>query len=446
MQKTLKFLLICGFIIGFRSIPLASAAEVTDVADAAHKLLIGNSEQQIPISIYLDDSIEFLMENGIISREVIDLEGRTSGCSASNPFGCQPVDELRYTRNTYTYKLHTQIGIYQDLAITLGWSYIIGQTTKFGYAPGVTAATSTVNSSDTNIGSNFNHKYKSSHKGSGALEFGFRYAPLSDELDQSKPMWVLACNWAAPWSTKTNTISRDPSTNDPGPVGDGMHYLTFSTALSKRLGNFGELSTRPNANRRGYLDPYIEIAYVWPIAGKNALPAISSSKFAKSPSQQIKFHTGFEIIPYEDLRNKRKLAIDLGLKSTYFTRGRNYSLLTDPLKRLTYTEQYLFISGVVGIYAQIASFVRLKLNVTLGYQTPHLLTGEREGQDRNNDGRITTQNEDPNSPDIANPYFCGPAQAATCANGGLAYDQIGMRFKDANHVVFGASTSLLLTF
>lgn len=443
-----RWLIVSGVLIAcLASAPLVTtAAEVTDVADAADTLRIGNYERRKLFTLYIEDSVDFVMENGKITREPINLPGRTSACTATTPRACLPFDELRYTRNTYTYRLRGQAGLYQDVALTFGWSYVMGETTKFGYAPGVTAATSTVDNSDPAIGTNFRHDFQSTHKGSGDIELGLRAAVLSDERDASKPMWVLAFNWAAPWTSKTYNPATPATQAKPGSIGDGMHHFTFSTALSKRLGDYGGIDTNPNANRRGYVDPYIELAYVVPVASGSALAANAKGPFAKSPSQQVKLNTGFEVVPFEDLRNDRKLSIDFGLRTTYFTAGRNYSELSDSLGRLTYTEDYFYLGGVIGVYAQIASFVRLKFNVTLGYKTSHLLTGEKAGQDRNSDSRVTDPADDPTSVDVANPYYCGPTQAATCANAGQPYDVVGMRFRDAEHVLFGASASLMLTF
>ena len=424
-----RWLVLAGFLgASFAAAAGAVAAEITDVADAADTVRIGTYERSKLFSLYLDDSFEFLSESGKITREPINLPNRSSGCSDTTARACAPIDELRYARTTMTYHVRGQVGLYQDLALTFGWSYVVNQSTTFRYANGVNAANSTVDSSDPAVGTLFPHNFKSTHKGSGAVELGLRFAPLSDERDESKPMWVLAFNWAAPWAAKTYNPAKPATKSDPGSVGDGINYLTFSTALSKRLGDFGTIATDANANRRGYLDPYIEVAYVYPSPGGQALAPLASGPFARSPSQQVKLSTGFEVVPYEDLRGGHKLAFDFGLRSTMFTAGRNYSELTDPLGRLTYTDPYLYVGGILAMYVQLAPVMRLKLGATVGYNTPHLLTNEKPGGA------------------VPNPYYCGPAEAAVCARGALPYDQVGMRFRDQEHLLWGGFGSLMFTF
>jgi hypothetical protein len=430
----------------------AAAAEITDVADAADTLRIGNFERDDLWDIHLDDSFEMVMENGKITREPINMPGRTTGCSETAARDCRPVDELQYKRNTSVYHLRAEIGVFQDVALTVGWSYVVSQSMRFDYAPNVDASNSTVDSTD--YGTLFPHDFRSDRKGSGAFELGFRFAPLSDERDESKPTWVLAFNWAAPWTSQTKQLDRPTAKNKPGRVGDGINYLTFSTALSKRLGNFGLIGIDPNANRRGYLDPYIELAAVLPLPQRGkALPALLSDKavqFAKKPSRQVKLNAGFEVVPFEDLKEDRRLAIDFGLRSTLYTEGRNYSELSDALGRLTYTDQYVYVGGLIGVYAQLARVLRLKVGVTLGYNTPHFLTDEEVGIDVDRDGSVITDDPNstdaPSSADIANPYYCGAPEVASCANNTFPYDQVGERFKDQDHVVFGAFASLMLTF
>ncbi len=414
-------------------VDLARAAEITDVADAADTVRIGNYTRDNAFDVWLDDEFQLLSESGRITREPM---GR-GGCSPTS-HDCQPANELQYNSMTYVYALRGQIGMYQDLAFTFGWSYVVDDKTKFGYAKGVTAANSTVDSSDPAIGRLFPHDFQSDHRGAGKLDFGVKWAPLSDERDDSKPMWVLAVNWSTPWTQGTYDPRTRASTSHPGAVGDGMHYLTFSTALSKRLGSFGLIGIDPNANRRGYLDPYVQLSYVWPIpqSGKSlgALTPSDTRPFAHTTSQQGRLEAGFEVVPVEDLRNGRKLAIDLGLRSAYYAEGRNYSELTDPLGRLTYTDQYFYVGGVLGVYAQVAEVLRFKAGFTVGWNSSHFITGDSIGNDRDGNG-VSCENGQPvaGSRDVCNPYY------------DAEIDQPGFRFRDEGHVGIGGFLSMMLT-
>lgn len=455
MQR--RWLVRGGFLVASACAPtLALAAEITDVADAADMIHIGSLERDDIWDLYLDDEVEMLLENGKITREPIARAGVDNGCTADDPRRCEPVDELRYVRNTTAYRLRGQIGIYQDLALTFGWSYVIDQQLKFRFARGVTEATSTVQSSDPAIGTLFRKDFQSHHAGSGNIDLGLKFAPLSDERDDSKPSWVVAVNWSAPWTNDRYDPEVRATESSPGSVGDGVHRLTFSTALSKRLGAFGLIAIDPNSNRRGFLDPYVELAYVLPIPQRGrALDALVPSKsnaFKRSPSHVGKLNLGVEVVPLEDLKNNRKIAVDLGLRTAYYSEGRNYSELTDALGRLTYTEQYFYVGGVIAIYAQVAEFLRLKAGVGLGYNTEHFLTNEDVGKDLNGDGQVTLPDgDDTTIDDLINPYYCGNdpddvCQGMNSTGTQYSFDQVGFRFKDEEHVLFNAFLSAMFTF
>lgn len=447
----------------------AAAAEITDVADAADVLVVGGMERADPFDLYITSDIEMLFANGKITREPIDRAGLVSNnCTATNPRDCLPVDELRWSRETYLAHLGLELGLFHDVALTLGWHYVLADSLQFRYAAGVDQTNSTVdpqgaadlngdgvaNADDTL----FPHNFASKHKGWGNMDLGLRVAPLSDERDESKPAWVLFFKWGAPWMSTTYDPQDRASTDSPGVVGDGMHRLTFGTALSKRLGNFGLIGIDPHLGRRGYLDPYMEFSYTLPVANRSGKSKArkdnvesESNSFGRLPSHQFHMKAGVEIVPYEDLRQNRKVALDVGLRSTFYSEGRNYSELTDPLRELTYTEQFVNVSGIFGLYLQVAEFLRVKAAFTVGYNTEHFLTNEEAGKDGNGDGQVILGQ----AGDSANPYFCGQEgsspglglDASACAAQGLpSYDQVGFRFKDEEHTVLGLNIALELTF
>lgn len=234
-----------------------------------------------------------------------------------------------------------------------------------------------------------------------------------------------------------------------------MHRLTFGTALSKRVGNFGLIGIDPDLYRRGYMDPYIELKYTVPIPTGRAVKALSAknSNFGRRPSHKAEMNLGVEIVPLEDLKMNRRVAIDLGLRSAFYSEGRNYSILTDPLAETTYTEQFLNINGLIGLNIQAAEFIHFKAGVMLGYNTEHFVTFEEVGQDKNGDGQVLPPDSDPSAvKDVANPYFCGNTPGDNCSaassggKGQPSYDQVGFRFKDEEHTIFSWFASLDFTF
>ncbi len=470
-QFTLVFrhILAASTLVALFGGRLAGAAEITDVADAADVISVGGVDHDDAWDVYITDDIEMVFSNGKITREPIDRENLVSNnCTKTNPRDCLPVDELRWNRETYVEHLGLELGLFHDFALTLGWHYVLTDSMTFRYAADVDATNSTVdpqstadlNEDDVDNADDtlFQHDFASKHKGWGNMDLGFRFAPLSDERDESKPAWVLFFNWAAPWMSTTYDPRNRAAADNPGTVGDGMHRLTFGTALSKRLGNFGLIGIDPHMSRRGYLDPYMEFSYTMPLANRSGKSKArrdnvksDSNTFGRLPSQIFNMKAGVEIVPYEDLRQNRKVSLDLGLRTTLHTEGRNYSELTDPLGELTYTEQFVNVAGLFGLNLQVAEFLRIKAAFSVGYNTEHFLTNEDAGKDGNGDGQVI----DGQPGDLLNPYFCGQegsasgpsVPASACSAQGLpSYDQVGYRFKDEEHTVLGLSVAVELTF
>ncbi|MFC1609363.1 hypothetical protein ACFL6C_00255 [Myxococcota bacterium] len=155
-----------------------------------------------------------------------------------------------------------------------------------------------------------------------------------------------------------------------------------------------------------------------------------------------------EIVAVEDLKNSRKVAIDVGLRSAFFSEGRTYSLLSDALEEVTYVEQAFGVRGLLGLYIQAAEFMRFRAGLTVGYLSEHFLTFEEVGDDRNGDGQVLPPDLDPKGDkDRINPYFCGNNDSDLCNQKTLpSYDQVGFRFKDEEHVVFSWFATLMFTF
>jgi hypothetical protein len=323
---------------------------------------------------------------------------------------------------------------------------------KFHYPKGAGASNSTTDVL-------FPHNFKSKHRSSGPLDLGTEFGALSYERDSSKPAWVPLFNWEIPWTAETYkpTKALRPTLNKPGPVGNGVHRLTFGMATSKRIADLGLTGIDPMANRRGYIDPYMRFAYPLPLPQQGRAPRelvrTEAEPFGRIPSHEAAVDAGIEVVPIEDLVNSRKVALDFGLRSKFYSEGRNYTELTDPLDELTYTEQYLFVGGAFGVYAQAAEYIRIKAGFTAGYNTEHFLTNEDIGGDKNNSGDLLDPAEDPHPrKDVPEPLL--PRQhrrrqmlAGVRRGGGqLPYDQVGFRFKSEGHVDVNRHITVMLTF
>ncbi|MEL6545836.1 MAG: hypothetical protein AAFQ82_14495 [Myxococcota bacterium] len=426
----------------------AWAAEITDVADALDVENIGTLVREDPFDFDLAVGFRSIMESGKITREPFDRPGISSNCSESNPFGCGAVDELEYDRNTSLLEFEAEFGLFRDLSLAVGWSYVLSQSLAFTYADGVTATNSSVDPQTGNPDDSlFANNFESENSGSGPLLLSLRWAPLNDARDVTRPTWLLFFDWSSPWVQSTFDPRERATSSNPGPVGDGVHRLTIGTAFSKRLGNFGrDIEIDPTANRRGYFDPYFSLSYTIPLPedglALDDLVETRTNPFGRRPSSELNAKIGLEIVPLEDLRNQRKFSIDIGLDTSMFTDGRNYSLLTNPLQELTFEEQHARFLGRIGLYVQAAEFLKFQGLFNFGYVTEHFLTFEDVGEDRNGDGQVLE-----NSEDLFNPYFCRNQSSDICATKGQpSVDQVGFRFKDEEHLVLSWFIRAILTF
>lgn len=414
---------------------LSSAAEVTDIADAVDTFTIGDFSKEDVFDAYISTSFELRFDSGIIAREALK---QSDTCHESNPAGCEPVEELAWTKSTSTLNIRGEIGLFRDVSLTLNLPIIVSQSTTTRYADGMTPALSSIDPG-TGVQNEtlFSVPAEYNHAGVGNLELGLRYGPLNDARDHTKPNWIVFFNWAMPWTAEVyRPGDAAHQARDTKPVGTGVHYLTFGTALSKRVANLGLIGIDPKLYRRGYLDPYFSIAYIMPAPDRGiaeeALLEKPGNPFGMKPSHRAELKAGLEIVPYEELKEGQRFAIDVGMRATFYSEGRNYSILTDALKELTYTDQFLDLGGRIAFVGQPIEFIKLTGSFELGGRSKHFVTNENIGDDANGDNRVNSEDGNEN----LNPYWCGSEVAPDtdlCAGAQPSYDQIGFRFRDQGH-------------
>ena len=428
------------------------AARLTDVADAADVVRIGNYEHDDNFDAYIGTEVSFLGSAGTISRE------RPDSCSAMDARDCIPVDELNWSSTRAQIRLRAEAGIYRDLSLTLSLPIQLAGDTAFDYASGVGQTNSSVDGAAGNL---FRHDYSYAQSGVGDLGFGLRWAPLNDERDESGPNWVTFVNWQMPW-TSQSYLPNTHSANAAIPMGDGVHRVTIGTALSKRVGNYGLVGIDRSLYRRGYLDPYIKFQVTLPFPERNRagseLVHSPLNNFGNKPSHMAEVEFGMEIVPIEDLRAGQRLVGDLGVRTTFYSEGRNATVLTAPLRERTLTEQFIEVAGKLAVVGRPSKYVRLALDFLVGLRTGHFLTTENIGNDTTSDGQVTRTPAITGGRDELNPYYCGnpkrstdgpddnPLSVCSSADPGRSYDQIGFRFKSESHrfwQVIGTATLTL---
>ena len=92
------------------------------------------------------------------------------------------------------------------------------------------------------------------------------------------------------------------------PVGDGIHRVRFSTALSKRVVNLGLVGIDKRIMRRGYLEPYVFLAYTLPVTAPEvaveALQEKAGKPFRGVSITQRRIFRGFRSCPCGKSNNR----------------------------------------------------------------------------------------------------------------------------------------------
>ena len=243
--------------------------------------------------------------------------------------------------------------------------------------------------------------------------------------DDTKPTWTLRLTYGAPIGAAYKPV-HDPNNpaNDAAlataaakraqrralPVGlsDRTHRIKMETDLSKRM---------------GYLKaPTPRCKLMVPIADGSG---ISNLQPAITGTVQ---EAGFEIVPWENVKERQRLSLDFRGGFTYIGPGRYFTEISDPLRQITSAENYANFTGGFHLLLQAVEYVRFTAGATIGYDTPHLLTTENVGNDVNGDGVV-----DLNDPKERNPLY------------NPSIDAVGHRFRVEDSIVFSFCVALAIT-
>ncbi|MGC4115411.1 MAG: hypothetical protein QM765_12570 [Myxococcales bacterium] len=326
--------------------------------------------------------------------------------------------ELRYASIHQSLPMRLAIGLFHDLELHVGASVVFNYDQAWWYpaeknddgTPVVSDANSTIHNNCLDPRGNvlspdcvdspgngskpiFESNGESHRSGFSDVSFGLSWAPLSDKRDDTKPKWVLTFDYTLPTGLLDPGSVMKPWTaatiTQKGPIGDGAHRFSFSTAISKRL---------------GAIDPYLKFMYTYGLATTNSISncQMSDAKKAENlgyaencntgpwttsetglkPPHVGGFLFGAEFFPYDNPEKSQSVSIDIQLGALYISEGRGYNELSDALGKLLYNEEYLSLGGSIGVYGRAAKYVQLRVNASFYTDTPHFLTTEPVGKDR----------------------------------------------------------------
>ena len=382
-------LVLAAFAFTAAFSPNAFAAQATDVPDAA------DGEDLFDANLEL--KFDLMRKTSLITRENVQKPEAEPGARAI------PVRELDYERLRLRLRPRLEVGIFHDLSAFLEWPIVLydQRTTKF--TEGTSAANSTLSRDrlpapapiidgwGETCGSGggggsvngqgcwgypqapYNNwafddegQWQSVRAGFDYPQFGVRWSPVNNERDISKPTITLAADYnlgflPLPVEDPEND---NPTQDDPGPVAHGKHEFHFQIGVSKRF---------------ALLDPYFLVDVHVPFSAEDAVTGLELFPYGG-------FTLGMEIVPYENPEMHQKFAVQVSTDAVYMSEGRDYVEISDALGELTYRDDYFKAGLNLGLYFQAFQFGYVDVVGTVAYETPHYITAEDIGDDRDAEG------------------------------------------------------------
>lgn len=396
-----------------------------------------------------------------------------------------------YVENTHTLLVNAEVGLYHDLALTFGVPVILSNTREIRALadPSMAEGNNLTRdgwSQDGRPTSLFSVPFASpTRSGIDQLRVGLAWSILSQVRDRTDPTWTLRFEWRPPVGdamhacnaspspgvvecpasnsvpspppsggiNATGAATRPVSSGTPG-ISRGLHGVYFQTALARRF---------------GFVEPYagIDILAEFPLAS-------TPFRYSQTPYGQLSSYppitgslvVGAEIIPWENRETWQRFVIDVRMRGTYRSQGRDYSPLYDALGSsasralalpgcpsnvrnpdgscqagreiwfdgLTTTQSYVTINGQLSLAVQPAKFMRIDLGLGLTWVAPHIITAT----------------------DACNPNETVPAEhpefRGGCVNDSApdpthrpVIDQVGGRFRTNNELLVDFMASLSFT-
>jgi hypothetical protein len=401
--------------------PPVHAADVTDVASAF--------DEDNPFDFRFRVRYDHFEKRAQIKRE-LELPGQSQIA----------VDrDLLYSQSKDTLALRAEFGLFQDLMLHVELPIILQQSQSYSYDQSLGSACAFANSpaptcvdarnsSTVADGIVSSAGYDAQHNGVGTgggallfrgaqrgatggsgldafdtFNFGLTWAPISQKRDDTKPTWILAFE---PQISIGNVQAFDrsrPQANHA--VSEGVHRLMARTAVSHRW---------------RFVDPYIELWYMYPIArGDSLFKDYGDSDRLKTPMQQGGTQFGAELIAL-DKPSGHKVYVDVRGRLDGHFAGKGYSeawemlasspaLACDaktnlacglpnnpysgPFTGITTIENYASLGADVALGAQVGQHFRLRAAFDYGHDQAHFISGEDIGVPKTASGRVMNADE-----------------------------------------------------
>lgn len=416
----------------------AHAADVTEVASSF--------QPNEPFEANLSLSYRRSLMRGAVTREAV---GRTS-----TQTGIDVLKELRYSHVEHVLSPRLEVGIWRDLQFHIEIPITMADDRSYSFAQNggapcgdppttncITRQNSTLVRDGFLDGSQMTPDQVAvansdgpagglllpTRSGVDQIYLGLTWAPITQRRDPTKPTWALGFESRIAVGSPMQYSPTEPTANTS--VGRGIHQLHFWSSVSRRF---------------RYLDPWISVFYLLPIAANNSLFKKTSfplSGQSRSGPQHIAGgEIGVEIIPWERPKQRQKVGIELMTRVTAVFEGRGYSPVwelfanssrlsgpcdpnpssVDPLTEppwsngsycqdanqtipypgITNIENYLNFAGTLAITGEWTKHVRARLGFSFGHDRSHYITFAPVGEARDRNQLV-----DPNNALQVNPMY-----------------------------------------
>lgn len=445
-------LTVFGASLGLPAV--VSAAEVTEVLDA--------DDGDDPFDFRAEVQYRRTLRRAKITREfncgarAVDVDT----CPNAGPAGeLVQVKELRYQRWTHEMVPTVRFGLWHDLELKIEAPLVLSDTQQVRFAGNggdINGDVITPENSSIAPGPNGGvdpedlfpvpTKGLPTRAGFGDMLFMLRWAPVSQERDQTRGDWVVEMGFRAATGKKMQFG------NDS--VGRGAHEVILATALSRRM---------------KYSDPYARFEAVFPFAsGDSLFKDYGDGQEQIGPGKRINFEFGSEFVPYQNLKKGNKFYFDLAMGATYHGEGRDYSELFDALAAgaqlcdpageggarncgrynpdsqseikgtphdgITTVEEYLTVYGRFGMGLFVADHLKLGISLQMAHDTEHFITNADIGDDLDGSGLVEARSDPGYNPAEQNPTYV------------QALDQVGRRLRVEETTVFTTALNAALMF
>ena len=418
---------------------LLLAAQVTQVADAA--------DEKHPLEIDLEVSFSHSRRETRITREN------------------SAVDELHHLSTVDEVVPRLTFGLYHDLELHLYAPFVIREVQDFRlYDPArSTLANNTIEPSGcARVGACVTVSPivlapgESRRQGFRDPTVGIAWSPINEDRElQLKPSLFPDGHALATWAVGFDyTMPLPGPVDDPsrlgratafslgGPPADNVesrkaHVFSLWTAWSKRF-RVAEPYLRltaslPFAMRSKAYDNCAHPELLTDVAAANCAAEWKGLTGYKPPIEGI-LTFGSELVVRRSPQREDRLAFDVRGEARYHGPGRDYTQVTDALGKLTYAGEYATFTGAAGFTAEVGGWLRGKVYGFAGFDTPHFLTAEDVGDEKDAVPGIQLSGGSGRPAPDQNPNY------------DFRLDQVGKRLHAEAAFLWGLSASLTIVF